>query len=100
MKFKAGRRSVGNAQQRVGWVWSSACCEKQIKRYELENERRKAPKVMEVDGSDDFPDFNWVLFREKAVHLSGVYMRYKGRTTPPKASSLPLKNCGWKTILF
>ena len=30
------------------------------------------PKVMEVDGSDDFPDFNWVIFRFiPAVHFPG-----------------------------
>ena len=26
-----------------------------------ENERRFEPKVMEVDGSNHFPDFNWVI---------------------------------------
>ena len=33
-----------------------------IRNYTLE------PKVMEVDGSDDFPDFNWVaIFRFKTL---------------------------------
>ena len=54
--------------------------------YTLENSRLEAqshPK-MEVDGSDDFPDFNWVIFRFQPLI-------YWGCAHPEANSSAPEK---------
>ena len=58
----------------VRWVYKDGwILGKWIYTRTLEKTNGGGSPEMEVDGSDDFPDFNWVIFRFH-VNFSGVYI--------------------------